>query len=382
MKHIATFLMVSLLVQSLHAQGGEPTKLDPSQPYQGEKRNAVQYEADFSIIVTAPHKTKVLKVWLPIPPSDAVQTVTTTSLSSFPQQVEPKIGSEPVFGNRFAYFEFSQPQGAQIIRHQFKLQTHEVNWSIDPAHVVPVKEWPASFNPFRRSEAQAVVVDDRFAKLLQKIVPQRKDSLSDIALVMTWVEENFTYDHHDASLAADSARALEKRRGHCSDYHGFCAAMGRALGYPTRVTYGMNTFPKNSPSHCKLEAFLPPYGWVSFDVSETQKLVTALKKDEKLATEEKGKLIAAAQRRLFSGFRDNTWFLHTVGTDYDLQPPTSHRVAVVRTAYIEADGIPLPDPDPADPEKREFAWMTALEFKADQKLINPFADYSSLRQAE
>lgn len=382
MKHIATFLLATLLLQSLHAQGSEPTKLDPSQPYQGEKRNAIQYEADFSIIVTAPYKTKVLKVWLPIPPSDAVQTVTTTSLSSFPQQVEPKIGAEPVFGNRFAYFEFSQPQGAQIIRHQFKLQTHEVNWNIDPAQVAPVKEWPTSFNPFRRSEAQAVVVDDRFAKLLQKIVPQRKDSLSDIALVMTWVEENFTYDHHDASLAADSARALEKRRGHCSDYHGFCAAMGRALGYPTRVTYGMNTFPKNSPSHCKLEAFLPPYGWVSFDVSETQKLVAALKKDEKLATEEKAKLIAAAQRRLFSGFRDNTWFLQTVGTDYELQPPASQRVAVVRTAYIEADGIPLPDPDPADPEKREFAWMTAQEFKADQKLINPFADYNSLRQAE
>ena len=47
-------------------------------------------------------------------------------------------------------------------------------------------------------------------------------------------------------------KALETHRGHCSDYHGFCAAMGRAMGYPTRVTYGINTFPKNSPSHCKL----------------------------------------------------------------------------------------------------------------------------------
>ena len=45
--------------------------------------------------------------------------------------------------------------------------------------------------------------------------------------------------------------------------------MGRALGYPTRMTYGINPFPKNSPSHCKMEAFLPPYGWVAFDVSDT-----------------------------------------------------------------------------------------------------------------
>jgi ATP-dependent helicase HrpA len=34
--------------------------------------------------------------------------------------------------------------------------------------------------------------------------------------------------------------------------------MGRTLGFPTRVTYGIALFPKNSPSHCKLEALLPP----------------------------------------------------------------------------------------------------------------------------
>ena len=31
-------------------------------------------------------------------------------------------------------------------------------------------------------------------------------------------------------LAASSLHALDQRRGHCSDYHGFCAAMGRTAG--------------------------------------------------------------------------------------------------------------------------------------------------------
>ncbi len=132
--------------------------------------------------------------------------------------------------------------------------------------------------------------------------------------------------------------ALDKRRGHCSDYHGFCASLGRAMGNPTRVTYGINPFPKSSPSHCKLEAYLPPFGWVSFDVSETQKLIDAIKKDRSLADEKKSDLAGRGQQRLLSGFRDNTWFWQTRGTDYELSPPAAKRAAVVRTIYAEADG--------------------------------------------
>ena len=371
-----------LLVGSVSAQiqpgNGASAIHDPGQPYSADKLNPVSYKADCSIIVTPPYKTKVLKVWIPMPPSDSAQIVHANEFTTFPMEVKPKIGTEKTFGNQFAYFEFHEPQGAQIIRHKFQVQTRELRWKVQPDQVKAVAKWPESFNVYRRSESQAIVLDDRFRKLLKEIVPNRKNPLSDLAMVMSWVGDNFTYDHHDASLAADAAKAFETHRGHCSDYHGFCAAMGRALGYPTRVTYGINTYPKNSPSHCKLEAFLPPYGWVSFDVSETQRMIAAIKRDGKLSDEEKANLTTAASERLLSGFRDNTWFLQTVGTDYDLEPPAKKRVAVVRTAYIEADGVALPDPDPADPQKREFAWMTAYEFKTEQNVVNPFTDYKSL----
>ena len=97
-------------------------------------------------------------------------------------------------------------------------------------------------------------MDERFEKLLKQIVPQPTNPLTDMGAVMNWVIRDFKYDHDDASLQASAVHALVKHHGHCSDYHGFCAAMGRVLGYPTRVTYGINPFPKNSPSHCKLEA--------------------------------------------------------------------------------------------------------------------------------
>jgi transglutaminase-like putative cysteine protease len=328
--------------------------------------------------VTAPYKTKQLRVWLPIPTSDAGQEVISSDLSTFPETIAPQIADEPLFGNRFAYFEFANPQGGQIITHKLRIKVWELRWNVEPALVQHVTEWPTSFGPYRRSESQAVVADVRFEKLLQQIVPQRRGGLQDLDAVMAWVSGNFTYDHVNASLAASSIHGIEQRRGHCSDYHGFCAAMGRLIGQPTRITYGINTFPKNSPSHCKLEAFLPPYGWVSFDVSETQKLVQSLTSNKSLTDTDRTAIVAAANRRLISGFRDNTWYLQTRGSDYDLVPQAASRVPVVRTIYAEADGKALADPDPGNIQQTSFSWMTAFKFQADPTVTYPFTDTKSL----
>lgn len=354
--------------------------LDPSLAYQATRSNPVTYEVDFSAVVTAPYKTKVLKVWLPLPQTDSAQEVTEGELTTFPMEVRPAVGTEPVFGNKCAYFEFHNPEGGQIIRHTFKVKVWELRWDLDPAKVVAVTDWPASFDRYRRGESQAVVVDDRFDSLLAEVVPARGNPLADMTSVMDWVIKDFKYQHGEAaSLRASSVNALERRAGHCSDYHGFCSAMGRLLGTPTRVTYGINPFPKNSPSHCKMEAFLPPYGWVSFDVSETQKLMEEIKKSPDLDAAGKEQLVRAAKDRLLRGFRDNTWFMQTRGTDYDLEPKASQRVPVVRTIYAEADGVALPDVDAADRSRREFTWMTVQKFVPDRPVTYPFKDFASLK---
>jgi transglutaminase-like putative cysteine protease len=286
-----------------------------------------------------------------------------------------------VYGNEFAYFEFVEPHGAQIIRHQFRARVCEVRWHVEPARVAAPSQWPANFEPYLRTPT-ALTTDGGFQDVLRTIVPERQGAARDLAATLQWVDQHLRYDHVNASLRADALFAFRNRCGHCSDYHGLCAAMGRALGYPTRVAYGLNLFPKNSPSHCKLEAYLPPYGWVSFDVSETQRLIEAIRKDPKLDTSAKERLCLAARQRLLSGFRDNTWLRVTQGSDYDLAPPASQRVAVVRTIYAEADGVPLPDPDPANPNQREFSWMTVHDYKADRAVAYPFKAWQTLDGAK
>ena len=378
LKPVLWLAVAMVLLAELRSQLLASDVADAKQSCSAVKSCPVVWDGELVFALTAPSQTKLLRVWVPIPPSDTVQDVRLTDLTTFPVDVKPQLGTEGVFGNTFAYFEFPNPLGAIIIRHRLKVQTHELHWNLDAAQVHTPAGWRDEFKPYLRSEQQAVVTDARFRSLLKEILPQRRNPLLDLDAVMTFAEQNFTYDHHRASLKASSLHAIEQRSGHCSDYHGFCAAMGRVMSLPTRVTYGLNPFPKASPSHCKLEVFLPPYGWVSFDVSETQKLTNAIRGDTTLNGAQKEDLARAAHERLIGGFRDNTWILQTRGTDYDLIPRASAKVAVVRTLYAEADGVPLPDPDPSNSEETRFAWMTAHRFTSDVSAPYAFKDFGSL----
>lgn len=370
---LAVFLALAGLAWSGAAEEKKPV-LDPDRPYQAQRSDAVTHTVDFSVVVTPPYHCKKLKVWLPVPQSDKGQQISGTEFCTFPQKVKPSLHTEPVFGNRFAYFEFDHPKGAQIIRHKFKAKVWTLHWNVEPKKVESVKHWPKGFGPYLWS--RTVKKQNAFDRVVKSIASKSKGG-AELFNVMKWIDKNLTYDHVNASLQADANHAFDQRCGHCSDYHGLCAVMGQALGYPTRVTYGLALYPKNSPSHCRVEAYLPPYGWVSFDLSETQQLIKRIKADKKLDENKKPKLIRAARARLFGGFRENSWLLLTTGTNYQLAPKAIAPVPVVRTAYIEADGEALPEPDPANRNQRRFAWMTVHHYQADRPFLLP-KDYRTL----
>lgn len=340
---------------------------DPDLASTARRSDPVAYDVEFDVVFTPPYGTRRARVWLPAPRSDAGQEVSGYATEPAAASLE----SEPLYGNRLAFFELEQPVGGQIIRQRYRVRVWEMRWDLDPAKVVSVERWPAGFERYLRSEPN-VVVDDRIRALARRIVGGETNPALRARRIMDYVMDNLHYDHTACSLQASAAWALDRKTGHCSDYHGLTASLARAAGIPSRVAYGINPLPKASPSHCKNEMYFHPYGWVSFDVSETQKLVRRIEKDETLPAREKEERRRAALERLYAGFRDNTWVRLTAGTSYPFSPPAAALTPLIRTAYIEADGVALPDPDPGNPLKREFAWMTLARYTPDREVVYPF----------
>ena len=92
--HLVFWSAVVAATTTLSLRAAEPV-LDPRLPYQAEKSNPVVYDVDYSIVVTAPYKTKVLQVWLPLPQSDGGQEVASKALTSYPAEMLPAASTTP-----------------------------------------------------------------------------------------------------------------------------------------------------------------------------------------------------------------------------------------------------------------------------------------------
>ena len=172
---------------------GGPVPLDPNQPYRAQRDKPVKYRVKFQVVVTPPAKTRLLKIWLPLPQNDFGQQISDDSLTSSPLEIQPQVAAEPIFGNKFAHFVFHDPQGAQIICHQFTITVWELHWNLDSRKVIQVSQWPAAFDRYRGGERQAVVVDERFRRLAEQVVPQRGNPFQDMQTVMSWVNDHYIF---------------------------------------------------------------------------------------------------------------------------------------------------------------------------------------------
>lgn len=366
-----SWLLVAVLMTGLvlagHVAG---PRIGPVQP--AERTNPVTYDISAQIVFTPPVGTKVAHVWLVKPPDDPGQEVL-----SFETEPQPTLEApDPIYGNHLLYFRLDNPEGAQVIRYRLKIRVYELRWNLDPhkvaVHIEPVMpEW-------LRSESRVVADDPRVRAVAMKAVGETTDTFERVRRLLQFVMDTMDYSHGECSLQASTLHALTKRIGHCSDYHGFATGLLRSIGIPARVTYGINPFKRRSPSHCKLEVFLPPYGWVPFDLSETDKLLDQIAKSD-LPAEVKAQRREAVLRWLFSGFRDNTWYRVTIGTDFPVVPSVAPNPPVIRTAYIVCDDKVLPDPDPANPNRMEFAWQVVWDAKADRAVEFPWAPSLWLR---
>ena len=141
--------------------------------------------------------------------------------------MKPLFHTENVFGNRFAYFEFPNPQGAQIIAHKFKATVWQLDWNVEPAKVEKVAEWPTAFDKFRRAERN-ILIDDRVKKLASDVAGNTSPA-GDLAAVMDWISANMTYDHSATSLLQALRKSM--RSGFVRSWTPWPSALPTSVAY-------------------------------------------------------------------------------------------------------------------------------------------------------
>jgi transglutaminase-like putative cysteine protease len=137
--------------------------------------------------------------------------------------------------------------------------------------------WPSGFGV--QQDGESVVADSPYARLYALTLQIRRRTRSPyefVQAVQDRVKQGTTYDETPPVRPYPLASFLfDTRAGYCQQFSGVMALMLRMGGVPARVASGFSPGSYNNErkdyvvrdtdAHSWVEAYFPPYGWVTFD---------------------------------------------------------------------------------------------------------------------
>ena len=218
---------------------------------------------EFTYQATLPEFSTSARMWIPIPSSDAFQTIEVMTID-VPGSHEILIDNR--FGNKVLFVELDSSDSGAPLLLKFAVQRHEksaYNDSTTP-DVYLASDRMVPNNDMFKQIATDVLVDKNGGDLV------KARALYDHTIdTMRYAKFGNEYGNGDAMFACDSAR------GNCTDYHSYFIALSRAVGIPARFAIGA-AVPANRDDggidgyHCWAE-FYAEGKWWPVDISEADK---------------------------------------------------------------------------------------------------------------
>jgi transglutaminase-like putative cysteine protease len=266
-----------------------------------------------------------LKLWLPLPVSDANQTVSDMHITSpYPYRV----GSEPRFGNSLLYVEVVKPVNPSLnFEVQFKVTRKEYRKNL--AGLAKEGSNPADRNlPDAHKYLAAdnlVPTSGKIRDLALQVTEGKKTPLDKVRAIYDYVTWTLKYDKNGTGWGrGDALYACDAKHGNCTDFHSLFIAMARSVGIPAKFEIGF-PLPENQSAgeiagyHCWAEFYIQGIGWIPVDSSE------ASKNKEKAS--------------YFFGALDVNRVQFTQGRDLELVPPQAGKpLNYFVYPYAELDG--------------------------------------------
>jgi transglutaminase-like putative cysteine protease len=293
-----------------------PEVLQPA----GHRRFAVRIVGRASPI---PARTRRLRLWMPVPQDDGLQTITKLTFSRAPQ-----LSTESKYGNRVAYWEWAAPGSDMELEMRFECLRREARVDREALRAEG-RDPPGEFEVYRNAD-RLVTLDPQVRELSDRIVAGRQGTMEKARAIYDYVLSAMVYDKSHPGWGTGSTRhACEVGKGNCTDFHALfnslCRAQGIASGFEIGLYLPYERGSTENPGgyHCWALFRVPGRSWVPVDCSEASR---------------------RPDRRdyFFGGHTPNRVTLSR-GRDLTLAPAQAGGpINYFLNPYAEADGKPVP----------------------------------------
>lgn len=218
---------------------------------------------EFRYRAALPRMAEPARMWLPLPATDAFQTVEVKSLSAPGRR---RILEERKFGNRVLFLELEPEDSGKTVEIVCEVKRREKSVYADgttdvDAHLAPERMVPVS---------------ETFRAIAREALAGKKGDLVRARALYDHVIDHMRYMKYGERWGnGDAVYACEAGTGNCTEYHSYFIALARASGIPARFAIGASIPAERDDGgidgyHCWAE-FYAEGRWWPVDVSEADK---------------------------------------------------------------------------------------------------------------
>jgi len=218
---------------------------------------------EFLYRATLPEMTETGRMWIPLPSTDAFQTIEVKSIDA---PVDPEILEDREHGNKVLYMVFDPGHSEETI---------EIRYEVERLEKTVYAENARDPKDYLQSE-QLVPENEEFSEIAERVVEGKLGDLAAARALYDHTIDRMRYmKHGDGWGKGDAVYACDVGTGNCTDFHSYFIALSRSVDIPARFAIGASIPSERDDGgidgyHCWAE-FYTDGKWWPVDISEGDK---------------------------------------------------------------------------------------------------------------
>ncbi|MDH5717261.1 MAG: transglutaminase-like domain-containing protein [Spirochaetia bacterium] len=240
-----------------------------------EKKLSTGGEVTFKITIDAPFASKDVKLWLPYPTSDKLQTIKNVKINgNYNKQLITHDTQNDIHA---VYAEWNEPINNERYL-TFTFTASSIEHKVQPLNDDSSTDLPAEIIEFTKA-TRYIPTSGKIKEVALKTIGNKKTILTKSRAIYDWIVDNIKRDPRVIGCGTGEVeKTIQSMSGKCADVSTVYVAMARAAGVPAREVFGMRLGSKSKTDitdghHCWAEFYLPKKGWVPVDPSDVLKTI-------------------------------------------------------------------------------------------------------------